>query len=301
MEPEASSVLLARWHGHAASDRAAVLDEDGEHTYRALGEGARRVATALLEESGGAPLQGERVALLAAAGAPFVEAFFGVLIAGGCVVVLSPLHPAPECEYFCRDAGVRTVLVSATLREHASQFAGRRRLLTPADWRARAPVAAPPFPSPVLVRESDAALQLYTSGTTGKPKGAILTHANLSTQQALIEKAWGWRSTDVLCHVLPLHHMHGLAIALLSALGAGACAHMLPRFDASETWGKMARASVFMAVPTIYAKLLAALDAADAPTRARWSAHARALRLATSGSAALPVTLAERWRAVAGA
>jgi malonyl-CoA/methylmalonyl-CoA synthetase len=101
-------------------------------------------------------------------------------------------------------------------------------------------------------------------------------------------------------HVLPLHHLHGLGIALLSAIGAGAVTHFVP-FDPAATWEAMARATVFMGVPTIHAKLLAALDDADDATRARWTAGARSLRLITSGSAALPVTIGERWRAISGA
>jgi malonyl-CoA/methylmalonyl-CoA synthetase len=104
----------------------------------------------------------------------------------------------------------------------------------------------------------------------------------------------------VLVHALPLHHLHGLGIALLNLLGAGACARMLPGFDAEAIWESLSQATLFMGVPTMYTKLFAAFDAADEPTRARWAAGARALRLATSGSAALPVTLGERWRAITG-
>jgi malonyl-CoA/methylmalonyl-CoA synthetase len=147
---------------------------------------------------------------------------------------------------------------------------------------------------------SDAALQLYTSGTTGKPKGAILTHANLGVQQASIARAWAHSADDVLVHALPLHHLHGLGIALLNLLGAGACARMLPQFDAPVIWEAMGESSLLMGVPTMYAKLLGAFDAANEATRARWAANARALRLATSGSAALPVTVGERWRAITG-
>ena len=104
----------------------------------------------------------------------------------------------------------------------------------------------------------------------------------------------------MLLHVLPLHHLHGLGIAMLSALGAGASVRFLP-FEPRATWDAMAGATVFMAVPTVHAKLFAALDDADDGARARWAANARALRLVTSGSAALPVTLGERWRVLTGA
>jgi len=228
-------------------------------------------------------------------GADFAACFFGVLRAGGAVVVLSPLHPPPETRYFCDDAGVRTVLVSADLADRAAPLAPERSVVLTADAASHAPTRLP------MPDERDAALQLYTSGTTGKPKGAVISHANLAAQQMLLGEAWGWRPHDVLLHVLPLHHMHGLAIALLSAVGAGAATCFLPSFDARATWDAMARATVFMAVPTIHAKLFAALDAADPGTRDTWSAHARALRLVTSGSAALPVTVGERWTALTGA
>jgi malonyl-CoA/methylmalonyl-CoA synthetase len=93
--------------------------------------------------------------------------------------------------------------------------------------------------------------------------------------------------------------MHGLAIAFFTALGAGATTRMT-HFDAPAIWDAMKDATVFMGVPAMYHRLFVAFDAADEATRARWASHAKALRLATSGSAALPVTIAERWRALTG-
>jgi malonyl-CoA/methylmalonyl-CoA synthetase len=272
-------MALQRWQTHASSDRVAVLDGDGAHTYRSLDERARALAFAL------GPLGGRRVAILQPPGARFVETLFGVLMAGGCAVVLSPLHPLPETRYFCEDADVLGVLVAD---EWASKIGELPRLI-PGQHR---PVTTP--------APSDAAVQLYTSGTTGKPKGAIITHANLAAQQELLAEAWGWRDGDVLLHALPLHHLHGLGIAMLTALGAGATVRMLPHFDAVTVWEEMPRATVLMAVPTMYTRLLEAYDAASPEARERWAAGARALRLATSGSAALPVGLAHRWRAITG-
>ena len=288
------SRLVARFVLRADDASVAIFEGDVATSYRDVCAGARSVAAALLH--GRASLDGERVALLVSPGAAFVEAFFGVLLAGGCVVVLSTLHPPAETKYFCEDAGVVTLLVSPTLVDRVAPVAGERRVIMIDEARRTTPRADLPS-----VGANDAALQLYTSGTTGKPKGAIITHENLAVQQELLADAWGWSARDVLLHTLPLHHMHGLAIALLSAIGAGAKARMLPHFDARAVWTAMADSTVFMAVPTIYAKLVAAYDAADDATRERWSANARALRLATSGSAALPVSLAERWRGIAGA
>jgi malonyl-CoA/methylmalonyl-CoA synthetase len=278
----------------AQERRPAVIDARGAHGYDALELGSRRVAAGLLAGERG--LASRRVAMLVTPGAAWVEAFFGILRAGGCAVVLSPMHPEAETRYFCEDAEVDTLVASPDLAHRLDGLARTRRLLT-TDQLAR---HAHELDEP-LVAASSAALQLYTSGTTGKPKGAVLTHANLAVQQEAIARAWGHSSSDVLVHALPLHHLHGLGIALLNLLGAGGCARMLPAFDAVAIWEALPEATLFMGVPTMYAKLFAAFDAAGEPTRARWAAGARALRLATSGSAALPVTLGERWRAITGA
>jgi malonyl-CoA/methylmalonyl-CoA synthetase len=291
-----ASRLLARWLAKAADPRPVVHDPGGTTTWREAVDAADRISTTLLEGRGS--LEGERVALLVSPGALFVACFFGVLRAGGVVVVLSPLHPPPETRYFCDDARVHTIVASPDLAHLVAFLAPPRRVLLAASL-----LQSPPAPIAVDPRDGDAALQLYTSGTTGKPKGVIITHGNLAVQQELLEKAWGLCDEDVLLHLLPLHHMHGLAIALLAAVGAGTATRFLPAlpFDARAAWEAMAQASVLMAVPTIHAKLFVAFDAADDVARARWREHARSLRLVTSGSAALPVTTGERWRALTGA
>lgn len=262
-------MLTELWRSVRESERTAIIDDDGACSFASIDARAGHIA-AWLKAQGLQP--GERVAIDRTPGRGFVAAFFGIVRAGGCVIVLSPLHPPAETEYFLTDAHVRMVLRDADVF----------------------PAALGPF-SPG--REL---LQLYTSGTTGKPKGAVHTDASLGAQMLALHDAWGLSRRDVLLHVLPLHHMHGLCIALLPMLTAGGATRMLSRFDARATWDAMADSTVFMAVPTIYAKLLAAFDLAPAADRDRWRASARALRVATSGSAALPVGLAERWKAIAG-
>jgi malonyl-CoA/methylmalonyl-CoA synthetase len=118
---------------------------------------------------------------------------------------------------------------------------------------------------------------------------------------ASLETAWRWRADDRLLHVLPLHHTHGLIVGALGALWAGAEARFLV-FEAGAVWDTLAggEITVFMAVPTIYAKLMEAFRASDAERRARWAAGAARLRLMTSGSAALPASLLEELRAATG-
>lgn len=284
------------------STHAMVIEGSGASvhtvTYAEVLERAARVARGLEI----APR--ERVALLIHPGADFLAAFYGVLLAGGCVVVLSPLHPAPESHYFCEDSSVRNVLVSTPLHKLGVELAGVGLAVRdieplahdgalPLDWGREL------FERARRASESDAALQLYTSGTTGRPKGAVLTHQNIGVQQRLVREAWGFTDRDVLLHSLPLHHMHGLAIALLTAIGAGATTRMRS-FDAREIWEEMKDATVFMGVPAMYHRLFVAFDAASQEERQRFASNARALRLATSGSAAMPVTLAERWRDITG-
>ncbi|HEY1954898.1 MAG TPA: acyl-CoA synthetase [Polyangiaceae bacterium] len=255
----------------------AVIDERGEHGYDDLRARAASVAAFLGDR------RGKRVALLAPPGADFVSALFGIFSSGACGLVLSPLHPGAETKYFCDDADVDLVLVTPDQRERAA--AANRPVVD----LASIPSATR---TDVAIDREAPALMLYTSGTTGKPKGAVISHRSLSIQQELLGQAWGLSASDVLLHMLPLHHMHGLCIALLSSVGAGATIRMLAAFDAARIWSEMARSTVFMAVPTIYKKLF------DSPSECMQ--NATKLRLATSGSSALPVTLAARWRELTG-
>jgi malonyl-CoA/methylmalonyl-CoA synthetase len=161
------------------------------------------------------------------------------------------------------------------------------------------PAVGPDLPG---VSRDRRALILYTSGTTSSPKGAVLTHANIEAEITCLIDAWGWSPDDRILHVLPLNHTHGLINVLACALWAGACCDMLPRADVERVWDRFGRGdlSLFMAVPTIYRRLVAAWDGADQPRRQVWSEGARRLRLMVSGSAALPVGLLERWRQITG-
>jgi malonyl-CoA/methylmalonyl-CoA synthetase len=128
----------------------------------------------------------------------------------------------------------------------------------------------------------------------------VHTHASLKAQVDMLIQAWRWSERDHALLVLPLHHVHGIVNVALCALAAGARCSILARFDAVETWKRLAhdKLTVFMAVPTIYTKLIAEYDRTGEAVRDRWRIGAAGLRLCVSGSAALPVSVLERWEAI---
>ena len=143
---------------------------------------------------------------------------------------------------------------------------------------------------------------LYTSGTTGRPKGVVTTHANITAQIESLVAAWEWTSSDRTLLVLPLHHVHGIINVVCCALWSGAVLEMHPRFDAEATWDRLASGelTVFTAVPTIYHRLIESWDAAPTDVQQRALEGCRTLRLMMSGSAALPRTMLERWKEITG-
>jgi malonyl-CoA/methylmalonyl-CoA synthetase len=282
-----SSELLLRWTNQST---VRVVDDQGLTEHDVLLSASRALSANLLGATQASHLRGERIGLFAEPGARFVAALYAIMAAGGVGVVLSPLYPKEETDYFLRDAGVKRVLADT---QNAHRVPGALLIDALSKPLPHGHVTLPEL------NADDPALQLYTSGTTSRPKGAVLSHGNLSTQQRLVANAWEFGPQDTLLHSLPLHHMHGLCIAMLTALGRGACVRF-QKFHSESLWESMRDATVFMAVPTMYAKLLAAFDQASPETQQRWREHARALRLATSGSAALPVSLAERWAVLTG-
>ncbi len=269
----------------AGGARPAVEDDLETVSFSELGERAGRVAAALRARG----LGGARVAMLVTQGSRWLEAFFGIVLAGGVAVPLSPLHPEAEQRWFVDVSGSKALLVSDELAERVMPYAGERPVLHVEELRQSAPAPR------ADTRDDDVAVILYTSGTTGKPKGALITHDNLASLAQMVAAAWRWSEDDVLLHCLPLHHLHGLGIALFVSLLSGGKTRMLEKFDAERMWHEMAGATVLMGVPTMHKKLLDALDAAP-----HYRKNAQHLRLVTSGSAALPVTVGERWRELSG-
>ncbi len=243
-------------------------------------------------------LNGARVAFLVDRGPGWIATLWGIWRAGGVAVPLSAKHVAREINHLLHDAGC-TILISPPGQVLGA--AGEVRLEPivdpPAPFRENPAI----FPADPHVESSRAALILYTSGTTGHPKGAVHTHAGLQAQCHSLTEAWQWSSSDRILHVLPLHHTHGIVNALLCALHVGASIEFAT-FDPVRVWNRLASRdiTVFMGVPTMYAQLLRAWRHASPERQEAWSKSARTLRLAVSGSAALPVSVFNEWEQITG-
>ena len=285
-------------HAQAHSEREAIVDGTGVYRYGQLLEASARIAAALLGPR--TDLGAERVCFMVAPGFDYVASLWGIFRAGGVAVPLCVSHPAPELAHVLDDAKPSLVIADAEHRDKLASLAAERKLpvLEPAALRGG------PLPQalPALTSERHALL-IYTSGTTGKPKAAISTHAILEAQVSSIQRAWEMSPSDRLLHVLPLHHLHGVLNALSAPLYAGACVEFAPRFDAAVVLQRFCAApalTLFMAVPTIYTRLVQEAEALPEAGRRELREHLQRFRLIVSGSAALPVSLLARFEALSG-
>ena len=277
--------------------RAAIISNGRAYSYDELEDASRRVAGALL--AGGTDLRQGRVAFLVPPSFEYAAVQRGAWRAGGVAVPLAVSHPAVELEYVIRDSGASLVVAPpdfAGVLEPIAR-AARARFVTTATALAADPVDTMPH-----LGSTRRAMIVYTSGTTGRPKGAVSTHQTIGAQISSLVEAWGWTPADRLLLVLPMHHVHGIINGLGSTLAVRATCEMLPAFEAETVWQRLASGeiTVFTAVPTIYNRLIAAWEAAPPAERQRRSEGVRRLRLMMSGSAALPMQMLERWREISG-
>ena len=287
-------------HAQRHNERTAVIDSRGAFTYSDLLGASSRVATALLAAH--KDLREERVAFLMTPGFPWVATLCGIWRAGGVAVPLPLNSPRPEREYFIDNTQASTLVFDTQASPLVSPIAAARgiRALSYDQLSDLQPAELPDITPDMTVERR--AMILYTSGTTSRPKGVVTTHANIAAQVMTLVETWEWSASDRIVLCLPLHHVHGIINVVCCALWSGASCQMQPRFDANATWDAIAGGDVtlFMAVPTVYAKLIYAWDTASPKRRARLTQACAKLRLMVSGSAALPVSTLQRWKEVSG-
>ncbi len=285
-----SPVRVWAEHWRSAPERPCAIFPGGgqpgpELSYGELEAASRRVA-GRLHAAGLRP--GDRLLASASASPELIIAHVASLRLGLVVVPTNTAYRRGEIRFVVGDARPRAALVDDPERAAWIREADPSILILTPDI----PLPAAEAPELDDAAPTSPALLGYTSGTTGRPKGAILSHGNLLASAEALRLAWRWSRDDRLLLSLPLFHMHGLGVGLHGTLHAGASAVVLPRFestavfDAIRTW----RATLFFAVPTLYHRL------ADHPRVAELSA----LRLCVSGSAPLPAALHQRFEEATG-
>jgi malonyl-CoA/methylmalonyl-CoA synthetase len=264
--------------------RCAIETEDQRYwSFEDLERASAKIANLLKE--GGYPA-GSRVAVQVEKSVESLVLYLATLRAGLVYLPLNTAYRESEIDYFLGNATPSVVVCSPANFAVVSKIAFRHhveRVFTlGADGRGsllERAAAQPDRFDTVAVGKDDLAAILYTSGTTGRSKGAMLTHGNLLSNARTLHKAWGWTSDDVLLHALPLFHVHGLFVAAHGALLAGAKMILLTRFDAEQVTSLLPRATVFMGVPTFYVRLLTLASLTKE--------SCRNMRLFVSGSAPL--------------
>jgi len=208
-------------------------------------------------------LPGDRVLVQAEKSPQFLLLYLACLHAGAVFVPLNTAYTEAELRYFALDSQPRLMVCDparAARLAAVAQDCGARLLTLDAagagSWMTAVDAAGPGDDAPALRAGDDLAAIVYTSGTTGRSKGAMLTHGNLEANARTLVALWRFTAADVLLHALPVYHVHGLFIATHCALLAGARMTLLPRFETATVLALLPESTVFMGVPTYYTRLL---------------------------------------------
>jgi len=263
----------------------------GGRTFGAFFANAERYA-ALLVSEGVEP--GDRVAAQVNKSLEALELYVGTVMAGAVFLPLNPDYTASEIAYFLQDATPHMFVIDPSRKSEmapAAKAASVTQVLTldasgGGTLSDTASLYSEGF-TPLPRAADDLAAILYTSGTTGRSKGAMLTHRALSSNTETLVGYWRFTPDDVLIHALPIFHTHGLFVATNVALMAGSAMVFLPKFDLDAIFSAMSKATALMGVPTFYTRLL------DDPRLTKDSAQN--MRLFISGSAPLLAETHERW------
>src|SRR5262245_22397376 len=281
--------LRASFSKHAA--RPALEYGARKWTYAELDAAAQHCA-ARLQGLGLAP--GDRVVLFTPSKLPFLIGHLGAVFGGGVPLPLNPRFTREEMRYFLSDSAARVVIAGEEQRGLAEQFAAELQgpiTVVSDELVLDPPVAEWNEPSPSA---DDPCLILYSSGTTGWPKGVVHTHANVASSLAALAKCWRMTPDDVVVNVLPLFHIHGLAFATHLTWLTGGCLLVKDSFDPLNILETIGRGTVFMAVPPMYYRLL------EEPEFPMAAASWRNVRLFPCGSAPIRAEVLPQLESILG-
>ena len=283
-----SSNLIESLLCHPDESPAIRLPEGGMVTYGELNTMVADLADAMVSAG---LRKGDRVAFRGGKSVPTLAFYFACLSAGLIYVPISEAHTRREMEFFINDAQPAALYVDRLDGDAASAVGALPvpRILELPRLSGTGPARRP---RPIPLGDADLAALLYTSGTTGVPKGAMITHASLLANARTLVDVWRFTAADVVLHTLPLSHGHGLFLGCHLPLMVGGSIMLAARFNVEEAIDLMPQSTVFMGVPTLYVRLL------QSPRFDREAC--RNLRLMISGSAPLPVDVFEKVAARTG-
>ncbi|XP_055598586.1 malonate--CoA ligase ACSF3, mitochondrial [Uranotaenia lowii] len=313
-------------------DKSAIRDHTGDYSFIQIYEAVKGLAIQIANCCGSASQS--RVAFICPNNATYVISQWACWFSGQVAVPLNPSYPKELLEYYIKDCDASLIIATPEFQKIAQPLAtklDKKLLLVHHDLLKNdaKPEEEISYLDPkrehlvqlqnTLVVEgclngefyrNANALILYTSGTTGKPKGVVLSFANLDAQFNALAHAWQFSSTDSVLHTLPLNHVHGTINALNLPLSQGAKCVMLPKFDSSNVWSYLLnvnmttkeRINIFMGVPTMYGLLIKEYDNVFAKN-ARMCDYVKThcknkIKLMISGSAPLPGTIFKRWHEI---
>ena len=278
------------------SEKVALVEGENKHTYSEVNDRINLFSSGILGDK--EDLNEERIAFFLPASLDYVTTMHGVWRAGGIAVPLNVASAVSELDHYLTCAKVTRLIAGTEYHESLEELCKSLEieLLSVSEVMAEEPRALP------LINPERRAMMLFTSGTTNKPKGVVSTHKTICAQITTLITAWEWSEKDVIPLFLPLHHIHGIINILSCGLWAGATVHLFSRFDIPEISKQITHGTynVFMAVPTIYVKLIQYFETIEKDEVEKICAGFSAMRLNISGSAACPVKLFEQWKELTG-
>ncbi|CAH2053566.1 unnamed protein product [Thlaspi arvense] len=317
--------------GSNSCDKIAIKADGKSYSYGQLTSSALRISKLFCKDDttnggetskyeGFGSLQGARVGIVAKPSAEFVAGVLGTWFSGGVAVPLALSYPEAELLHVMNDSEISLLLStedhSETMKAIAAKSDARFLLIPHVVNSTSETVASNQFQDASFEEEGklldDPALIVYTSGTTGKPKGVVHTHNSINSQVRMLTEAWEYTSADHFLHCLPLHHVHGLFNALFAPLYTRSLVEFLPKFSVSGIWRRWRESypvndektedaiTVFTGVPTMYTRLIQGYEAMDKEMQDSSAFAARKLRLMMSGSSALPRPVMHQWESITG-
>ena len=275
--------------------RVAIKSNKISYSYQTLLNNSESIAIELL--AGKKDLNEQRVAFLLDPSFQYVSVQWGIWRAGGIAVPLCVKYPLESIKYVLEDTQASILIYSKEYKNLVEPLFSNKSIRF-----IKAESFSNIFGSLPDIDLDRRAMIIYTSGTTGLPKGVVSTHKNIEAQITGLTNLWQWNENDHVLNVLPMHHVHGIINVLSCALWSGACCEFLPKFNPAEVFRLFMKdeINVFMAVPTIYFKLITYWNDLSMLEQEKISSVLSKFRLMVSGSAALPISVLEKWKLISG-